>query len=86
MSVTGEQVEEAVGALQRCGGQVAGESAIHVMRDFLDDDQSDGILLIDAENIFNRVDRATGLWNVQFTCRAMKHISSISTVPLHGSL
>ena len=44
------------------------------MRGFLEDDQSDGILLIDADNAFNRVNRATALWNVQFTCPAMKHI------------
>ena len=75
MSVTGEKVQEAVGALQLCGGQPAGvESAIHAMRSFLDDDQSDGILLIDADNAFNRVNRATALWNVQFTCPVMKHI------------
>jgi hypothetical protein len=75
MSVTGEQVQKAVGALQLCGGQPVGvESAIHAMRGFLNDDQSDGILLIDADNAFNRVNRATALWNVQFTCPTMKHI------------
>ena len=44
------------------------------MRNFFDDDDNDGILLIDADNAFNRVNRATVLWNVQFTCPAMKHI------------
>ena len=58
MSVTGEKVQEAVGALQLCAGQPAGvESAIHAMRGFLDGDESDGILLIDADNAFNRVNR-----------------------------
>ena len=75
MTVTGEKVQEAVGALQLCGGQPAGvEAAIHAMRGFLDEDDSDGILLIDADNAFNRVNRATALWNVQFTCPAMKHV------------
>ena len=50
------------------------EAAIHTMRDFLNDDSSDGILLIDADNAFNRVNRAVALWNVQFTCPAMKHV------------
>jgi len=59
MSVTGVKVQEAVGALQLCAGQPAGvESAIHAMRGFLKDDESDGILLIDADNAFNRVNRA----------------------------
>jgi len=44
------------------------------MRGFLDDDSSDGILLIDADNAFNRVNRAVALWNVQYTCPAMKHV------------
>jgi hypothetical protein len=75
MTVTGEKVQEAVGALQLCAGQAVGvESAIHAMRGFLDDDESDGILLIDADNAFNRVNRAVALWNVQFTCPAMKHV------------
>ena len=40
---------------------------------FLEDD-SDGILLIDAENAFNRISRAVALWNVQFICPHMKHV------------
>jgi len=75
MSVTGEEVQKAVGAIQLCAGQPAGvESAIHAMRGFLDDDDSDGILLIDADNAFNRVNRAVALRNIQKTCPAMKHV------------
>ena len=75
MEVTGPKVQEAVGALQLCAGHPVGvESAIHAMRGFLDDDSSDGILLIDADNAFNRANRAVALWNVQFTCPAMKHV------------
>jgi hypothetical protein len=75
MSVTGVKVQEAVGALQLCAGQPAGvESAIHAMRGFLDEDQSDGILLIDADNAFNRVNRAVALRNMQYICPAMKHV------------
>lgn len=75
MSVTGEEVQKAVGALQLCAGQPAGvEAAIHAMRGFLDDDQSDGILLIDADNAFNRINRATALRNTHFICPAMQHI------------
>ena len=75
MSVTGEKVQEAVGAMQLCAGQPAGvESAIHAMRGFLDDDESDGILLIDADNAFNRVNRSVALRNIQTICPAMKHV------------
>ena len=59
MVLTGEKVQQAVGALQLCAGQPAGvESAIHAMKGFLDDDESDGVLLIDA---FNRVNRGVAL-------------------------
>jgi len=75
MSVTGEEVQRAVGSLQLCAGQPAGvEAAIHAMREFLAQDDNDGILLIDADNAFNRVNRAVALWNIQYTCPAMKFV------------
>ena len=73
MEVTGHKVQQSVGALH-AGHPVGVESAIHAVRDFLDDDSSDGILLIDADNAFNRIHRAVALWNVQYTCPAMKHV------------
>ena len=75
MAVTGSKVQEAVGALQLCAGHPVGvESAIHAMRGFITDDDSDGILLIDADNAFNRINRSAALWNIQYTCPSMKHI------------
>ena len=75
MSVTRMDVQKACGPLQLCAGQPAGvESAIHAMRNIFEDEESDGVLLIDADNAFNRVNRAVALWNIQFTCPAMKHI------------
>ena len=44
------------------------------MRDFLAQEDNDGILLIDADNAFNRVNRAVALWNVQYICPAMKFV------------
>ena len=40
------------------------ESAIQAMRGFLDDDESDGILLIDADHAFNRVKRSVALLKI----------------------
>ena len=75
MFVTGDEVQKAVGALQLCAGHPTGvEAAIHSMRQFLDHDDNDGILLIDADNAFNRVNRAVALWNVQYICPAMKYV------------
>jgi hypothetical protein len=44
------------------------------MREFLARDDNDGILLIDADNAFNRVNRAVALWNVQYLCPVMKFV------------
>ena len=75
MQVTGEEVQRSVGALQLCAGQPTGvEAAIHSMRQFLSNDDNDGILLIDADNAFNRINRAVALWNVQFICPAVKFV------------
>ena len=75
MHETRDDVQRAVGPLQLCAGQPGGvEAAIHSMKNFFDDDESDGVLLIDADNAFNRVNRTTALWNIQYTCPAMKHI------------
>ena len=75
MEVSGKQVQEAVGAVQLCAGQPVGvEAAVHSMRGFLADDSSDGTLLIDADNAFNRLNRAVALWNVQYVCPTMKHV------------
>ena len=44
---------ESAGNMQLCAGQPAGcEAAIHAMTDIFQEDASDGILMIDAENAF----------------------------------
>ena len=48
------------------------EAAVHAMRTMLSDDTSEGVLLIDADNAFNRINRSAALWNVQYTCPEMK--------------
>ena len=76
MAVTGSKVQEAVGALQLCSGHPVGvESTIHAMRGFITDDDSDGILLIDADN--------AALWNIQYTCPSMKHNKLLSHIHAH---
>ena len=63
------------GPLQLCAGHPVGvESAIHAMKKFFTDDDSDEILPINADNAFNRINRKVALWNIQHTCPALKHI------------
>ena len=69
MAVVKSDVEKHAGALQLCAGQSAGvEAAIHIY----EAESCDGILLLDAENAFNRANRAAALWNIQYDCPALK--------------
>ena len=64
-----EYIKEAAGPLQTCAGQGAGaEAAIHAMRKIFEDEGTDAVLLIDASNAFNRMNRAVALHNIQITC------------------
>ena len=64
MKVVKPDVMDASGPLQVCAGQTSGsEAAIHAMRNIFDTDDTDAILLIDASNAFNSLNRATALHN-----------------------
>ena len=59
MSVTRHHVIDACGSLQVCAGQKSGsEAAVHTMRSIFDADDTDAVLLIDASNAFNSLNRA----------------------------
>ena len=52
-----------------CAGQSAGcEAAIHALCQIFEAMGTDGILLVDADNAFNRLNRAVALRNIQYTC------------------
>ena len=53
-TVIGGDIQQAVGTLQLCAGQAAGiEAAIHAMRHIYEDDNTEALLLVAAENTFN---------------------------------
>jgi hypothetical protein len=58
--------------LQVCAGQRSGSEAaihaIHAMHDILEADDTDAVLLIDASNAFNALNRAASLHNVRVLC------------------
>ena len=65
----------ATGATQLCCGQEAGiEAIIHAMTDLFADDDCEGLLLIDADNAFNRVNRYAVLHNAQYSCPAIAKV------------
>ena len=58
------------GTDQLCGGMKCGiEGAVHVVADLFEDNHSLptgwGVLLVDASNVFNSLNRAALLWNVR---------------------
>ena len=69
MTIVKEDVQEIAGAIQVCAGQSGGcEAAIHGMKDIYDEEDTEGVLLLDARNAFNLMSRATMLENIRRTC------------------
>ena len=69
MSVANKDVVIASGSLQLCGGQKSGsEAAIHAMNTISESDDTDTVLLIDASNAFNALNRAAALHNIRILC------------------
>ena len=55
--------------LQTCAGLAGGvEASIHALRRMYNDKHTEGILLIDASNAFNALNRKAALHNIRYTC------------------
>ena len=66
------QIMESAGKLQLCAGQQAGcESAVHAMSHIFAEEETDAMLLVDATNTFNSVNRNVMLHNIQYICPAI---------------
>jgi hypothetical protein len=64
-----DDIKEAAGPLQTCARHGAGaEAAIHAMHTIFQTEGTDALLLIDASNAFNCLNRAVALHNIQVTC------------------
>ena len=64
-----EEIKDAAGPLQTCAGHGGGaEAAIHAMRAVFKEDSTDAILLIDATNAFNCLNRLVALHNIRLIC------------------
>lgn len=58
-----------MGSHQLCGGQVAGiEAAVHSVRSLFTKESTEALLLVDASNAFNNLNRANGLMNTRTLC------------------
>ncbi|PFX20828.1 hypothetical protein AWC38_SpisGene14690 [Stylophora pistillata] len=69
MNIVKRDVVEATGSLQLCAGQKLGsEAAMHAMHRIFEADDTDLVLLIDASNAFNALNRAAALRNIRVLC------------------
>ena len=67
-----EEIKEAAGLLQVCADHNAGaEPAVHAMSQVFEEEGTDRILLIDASNAFNQMNRSAALHNIQIVCQEM---------------
>ena len=64
-----EDIKQAAGPLQTCASHGAGaEAAIHGMREIFDKEETEAVLLVDAKNAFNCLNRKAALHNIRFLC------------------
>ena len=69
MKVTKEDVLEISGFLQVCAGLRSGsEAAVHEVHSIFEEEETDAVLLIDASNAFNALNRAAALHNIRVLC------------------
>ena len=67
LSVVNPEIQQAAGFLQLCAGQPGGiEAAIH--HTMYDNPDTDGVLLVDARNAFNSLNRDAALRNIRWIC------------------
>ena len=58
-----------VGSLQVCAGHENGcEALIHAVNNIFQDEQTEAVLLVDAANAFNSVNRKVFLHNINIIC------------------
>ena len=86
MGVVKEDVQKPAGAVQVCAGQPGGcEAAIHGMRSIWEDEDTDAVLLIDAANAFNSINREAMLENVSRIC-PIAYIYAYNCYSVHARL
>ena len=75
MRIIGRDLQQAAGSSQLCAGQMGGcEAAVHAMKQIFDLPEVDGVLLVDAKNAFNELNRQVTLRNVEALCPSLAPI------------
>ena len=72
ISIIKPDILESAGSLQLCAGLPSGcEAAVHALTEIYAKDSSDAILLVDASNAFNALNRKALLHNIRYICPPM---------------
>ena len=83
LSVIKPEIVSSAGNLQLCAGQASGcEAAVHAIGDIFDEQSTDALLLVDADNAFNCLNRKVLLHNIRYQCPPMAiYISNCYSTP-----
>ena len=78
LRVIGPDVVDAAGTSQLCAGQLGGcETAVHAIRDLFSSQDCEAVLLVDASNAFNSLNRQNALRNIHSLCPALAIVATI---------
>lgn len=66
LSTFKDDILKAAGSMQLCAGQESG--CVHVMQKLFSSPEVEAVLLVDATNAFNSINRQTALCNIQHIC------------------
>ena len=74
-SILRNDIQTTARNIQLCAGQDGGcEAAIHAMVDIFEDEETHGIIQVDATNAFNSLNRKVLLHNITILCPEMANI------------
>ena len=75
LSIIRGDIQDVAGTLQLCAGQISGtEAAVHAVRESFLREDTEAVLLVDASNAFNTLNRQTALHNIRRLCPSLSSI------------
>ena len=70
-----DDIQEAAGSHQLCAGKLSGaEAAVHAVRKVFEEGSTEAVLLVDASNAFNSLNRLVALHNIRQLCPPLSTI------------
>ena len=75
LTITKADIQEATGSVQLCAGQISGtETAVHTVTVLFQQEDTEAILLVDATNAFNFLNRLVALHNIRQLCPSLSTV------------